>query len=129
MRKPVHKPQASNWYLQKSFYKRYMTHELTCVPIALYILNLMAGVSALAGSAFRWAAWVQMQKTPLMLLLLIFCLAGALWHSYTWFETTPKVMKVQQGDRFLPEKVILMAHWVVFAVLAIILLGIAIACA
>ncbi len=129
MRKPYQTIEPSNWYMEKPFYKRYMLRELTCVPIALYVLNLMAGVVALAGSLFQWQAWVQMQKTPLMLVLVLFCLLGALFHTATWFETTPKVMKVQQGEHFLPEKYILGAHWAAFTVLAVVLLIIAIACA
>ena len=129
MRKPYHSTEPANWYMEKPFYKRYMLRELTCIPIALYVLNLMSGVVALAGSLFDWQAWVQMQKTPLMLLLVLFCLVGAVFHTVTWFETTPKVMKVQQGEQFLPEKYILGAHWAVFAMLALVLLIIAIACA
>ena len=129
MRKPYLSTEPANWYMEKPFYQRYMLRELTCVPIALYVLNLMAGVVALAGSLFQWQAWVQMQKTPLMLLLVVFALVGAVFHTLTWFETTPKVMKVQRGDQFLPEKYILGAHWAVFALLALLLLIIAIACA
>ena len=129
MRKPYHTTQASNWFMAKPFYQRYMLREVTCIPMALYVLNLMSGVAALATSQLKWLSWIEMQKSPLMILFTVLTLVAALFNTYTWFETTPKVMKVQQGDKFVPEKTILGAHWAVFAVLALILLIITIACA
>ena len=129
MRKPYHTTQASNWFMAKPFYKRYMLREVTCIPMALYVLNLMCGVAALATTPEKWLSWIEMQKSPLMVLFCLVTLVASLFNTYTWFETTPKVMKVQQGDKFVPEKTILGAHWAVFAVLAVILIIITIACA
>ena len=129
MRKPYQTHQASDWFMSRRFYKRYMLREVTCIPMALYVLNLMSGVAALASSKVQWLSWIEMQKSPLMILFTLITLAAGLFNTYTWFETTPKVMKIQQGEKFIPEKTVLAAHWVVFGVLALLLMIITYACA
>ncbi len=121
-RKPYHRQMSTDWFLKKPFYMSYMLREFTCVGIGLYVLNLMAGIVALAGSEQAWLIWVATQQNPVMIIMALFAFVSSLYHTVTWFATTPKVFKIPKDDGFLPESVVVKAHYAVFAVLAAFLL-------
>lgn len=122
-RKPYHAKQPANWFLKQHFYMWYMLRELTSIPVALYALNLMWGLASLVSSEAAWLNWIHAQQHGVMVLLALIALVGAGYHTMTWFQATPKILKIQLGEKFVPEKIIWLAHWAGFAVIALILLG------
>lgn len=120
-RKPYQAKLANDWFMKQPHFIHYMIREFTCVGIGLYILNLMAGIVALANSEQSWMGWVAAQTNPVMVIISLFAFASALFHSYTWFGVTPKVFRIPHGDRFVPGKWIILGHWVVFIIIAMIL--------
>lgn len=114
-RKPYTAKQPAGWYRQNRFFKLYMLRELTSVPVALAALNLFAGLACLSGSSDAWAAWINVQKHPLMLIFNLFAIAAAGFNSKTWFEAVPKAMPIQKGEKFVPTQKLVRAAWYVFA--------------
>ncbi|WP_373779956.1 hypothetical protein [Neisseria dentiae] len=120
-RKPYTAKQPAGWYWQNRFFKLYMLRELTSVPVALAALNLFAGLACLSGSSDAWAAWINVQKHPLMLIFNLFAIAAAGFNSKTWFEAVPKAMPIQKGEKFVPAAVLVKASWGAFAAVFVVL--------
>lgn len=122
-RKPYRKPQPDNWYMANTFFKIYMLRELTSVPVALAALNLFWGMAALAQpDAASWHSWLALQSNPLMILFNLTAIVAALFNSVKWFEAMPKAIRIQQGDKFVPDNLMIMGNWVAFAGIAVVML-------
>ena len=50
-----------------------------------------------------------------MFLLNLVGIAGALLNSKTWFEAMPKAIRIQRGEKFLPDHILIRAGWGTFA--------------
>lgn len=120
-RTPYVAKQSKTWFLKSRFYSLYMLRELTSIPVALYALNLMCGLASFVHSADAWQSWVNAQTTTIMLLFTVIAFAAALYHTVTWFQATPKILKIQLGEKFVPEKAIWLTHWIGFGVVALAL--------
>lgn len=121
-RKPYQKAQPNNWYMSNTFFKIYMLRELTSVPVALAALNLFWGIAALANSLECWQTWLHFQLNPIVIILNIIAIIAALFNSVKWFEAMPKAIRIQRGDKFVPDKLMIMSNWVAFAVISIVML-------
>lgn len=113
------------WWTETPFYRLYMLREATAIFTLLYSINLIFGLSALVKGKKAFLAWAASQSNPLMILfaLVSFLMVG--YHCYTWFDATPKVMPLQRGDKKVPAKQIVLGHWAVAIVLAILVLVLA----
>ena len=89
-RKPYIHKQPDGWYKKNSFYIWYMLREATSLTTAITALNLFYGIACLAGSQEAWMGWIAWQKNPIMFLLNLAGIVGALLNSKTWFEAIPK---------------------------------------
>ncbi len=121
-RKPYVAKQASNWYMQNTFYKKYMLRELTCLPVILVALNLFWGIGALASSLESWQHWIAFQRHPVSILFNLIALIAALLNTIEWFKAMPKAMRIQVGEKFLDDKKMILGSWAVFATLTLIML-------
>lgn len=122
-RKPYHKPQPDDWYMANTFFKIYMLRELTSVPVALAALNLFWGMAALAQpDAASWHSWLALQTNPLIIIFNLIAIVAALFNSVKWFEAMPKAIRIQQGDKFVPDNLMIMGNWVAFAGISIVML-------
>ncbi|MFW2177258.1 MULTISPECIES: fumarate reductase subunit C [unclassified Moraxella] len=124
VRKPYIKPQPADWYQHNGFFKRYMLRELTAVPVALEALNLFWGLASLAGSASQWQHWVNVQSNVLMIVFHLIVIVAGLFNSKTWFEAMPKAVRIQQGEKFVANNVLIGGSWATLAVILLALCGI-----
>ena len=97
-RKPYIHKQPDGWYKKNSFYIWYMLREATSLTTAITALNLFYGIACLAG------------------------IAGALLNSKTWFEAMPKAIRIQRGEKFLPDNVLIRGAWGAWGGVLVILL-------
>lgn len=114
-RKPYLAKQADNWYMQSRFFKIYMLRELTSVPVVLAALNLFCGIAALAGSPENWMHWVAAQKNPVLIFFNLLAIAAAVFNSLKWFEAMPKAVRIQKGEKFVDDKLLIRGSWAAFA--------------
>ena len=128
-RKPYKKALAIDWFLKHPHLKSYMIREFTCVGMAVYILNLMALLAAFACDTAQAQgyieSWMAVQRNPAMIVVNIWAFASALCHTISWFAVTPKVFKIQKGEKFVDGKYIVWANWAVYAFAALIILCLA----
>lgn len=125
-RKPYIAVQPDNWYRKNTYYFFYMLRELTSVPVALAALNFFWGIAALASSESAWASWINFQRAPIVLIINLIAIVAAVYNSYSWFIAMPKAIRVQRGVNFVPDKVLTLSCWGVFALIFLVLLILAI---
>lgn len=83
------RPMAGWWYRNPRFLL-YVLREGTSVFIALYMLVLLWGLTALAIGPGAWAGWLGFLASPLSMVLHAVVLAAVVFHSITWFQVAPK---------------------------------------
>lgn len=123
-RKPYIAKQPSNWYMQSTFYKKYMLRELTCVPVILASLNLFWCIAALATSPEAWESWMAFQRNPIVVVFNIFAIIAALFNTVEWFAAMPKAMPIQVGETFVEDKKMIAGSWVAFVIISVIIFAI-----
>ncbi len=116
----------TSWYFRQPRYMRYMAREVTCVFIGAYTLMLVLGVERLSAGRAAWEAFLQALTRPAGIAFHVVALVFALYHTTSWFNVTPKAMPVQIGEGFLPDGVIVGAHyacWIVASIVVLFLAG------
>ena len=119
-------PKAS-WYMANARYRRYMLREVTCLLVGVYCALLIWALAALAsGSPERWAAFLGAQQNTAMV---VFHAAALIYYlvymTFDWFKLAPKAMPVQLGEKKLPGNVIVIGHYVAWAVATLIVFWLA----
>lgn len=114
----------TRWFLdmQHPRYKRYMAREVTCAFIFAYCFLLVSALGKLAQGKDAFDAFVQSLGSPLGVLFSFVVLLFTIYHSISWFEVTPQAMPIQRGEEFVPGKVIVGAHYALWAIASLIIL-------
>ena len=122
-RKPYIKEQPANWYQENRFIKLYMLRELTAIPVALEAVNLFWGLASLAKDLPHWQEWLSTQTHPMMILFHIIVIIASLYNSATWFAAMPKAVRIQQGEKFVPDNLLIGGSWATLLGVLVVLIG------
>jgi fumarate reductase subunit C len=117
-RRPHVRPITSEWIFRHPRYLKYMVREFSCLFIGAWTLMLVCALGRLSEGPEAWARFLEGLKSPLIVAFHVVALAFAVYHSYTWFQLTPKALPLQVGEKFLPDGVISGAHFAAWAVLS-----------
>ena len=120
-RQPYVRPVSkTTWYMRNGRYKRYMLREVTCLLVGLYSFLAIWALAALASGPESWAAFLASQQTPVMVgfhaVMLVYFLV---FMTFDWFKLAPKAMAVQMGEKKLPDRFIVIAHYAAWAVVSL----------
>jgi len=120
-RRPYVRPiSKTTWYMSNGRYKRYMLREVTCLLVGLYSFLAIWALAALAAGPNQWNAFLKSQQSPGLVfvhaLMLIYFLV---FMTFDWFKLAPKAMAVQVGGKKLADRVIVIAHYAVWAVVSL----------
>jgi fumarate reductase subunit C len=121
-RRPYIRTVERSWWLQHPRYVRYMVRELTSLFVGLYGALLVVGLIRLAQGQAAWDGFVAAISSPVGVAFQLACLVFAIYHSVTWFALTPKAMPLTVRNEPVPGRVIVGAHYVVWAVVSIAVL-------
>jgi len=80
------------WWKKNPYFVEYMIHESTALFVAAYCLVLLVGVIRLGQGEAAWNGWLEAMKSPLSVLCHLVLLAGAVYHTYSWFKILPITM-------------------------------------
>lgn len=111
------------WWLKNPAYTRFMIREITSLFIAGYCIFLLVVLyrathdDAQAFAAF-YASWGSTPSRLLHLLALVF----AVYHSITFFNLTPRVVVLFQGEEKVPEATIAGLHFGLWAVVSLVII-------
>lgn len=120
--RPYTRAVPRTWWLRKASYLRYMLRELTCVLIGAWSGWLIYGLVALARGPAAWQQFTAGLASPLGIACQLAVLAGALYHSVTWFALAPRTMPLRLGGHRVPAWWITLGHYVIAALVAVTLL-------
>ena len=124
-RKPYLREEGLSWIVRHPRYLRYMTREFSCLFIGAWTLLLVCGIKQLADGPQAWAAFLDALKSPASIAFHVVTLGFAAYHSYTWFNLTPKALPLQIGEDFVPDAAIAGAHFGAWAALSAAILYLA----
>ncbi|PQQ30189.1 fumarate reductase subunit FrdC [Photorhabdus luminescens] len=124
-RKPYIRSMAPNWWQKLGFYRFYILRESTAVTAIWFSILLIYGLFALKGGAQSWDEFVTFLKNPVILLINIITLLGALLHTKTWFELAPKAANIVIKGEKMGSGPVIKLLWTVTIIATMIILGIA----
>jgi fumarate reductase subunit C len=124
-RKPYVRAITSEWIFRHPRYLRYMVREFSCLFIGAWTLLLVWGLKQLAAGPAAWAVFLEVLRSPEMIVFHVLALGFAVYHSITWFNLTPKALPLQIGEEFVPDAAIAGAHFGVWAVVSLAILFLA----
>ena len=111
----------TRWWLKQPRYIRYMMREISALFIGVYVLVLIAGLLQLSRGEATYSAYLAAVEGPAGLSFGFIAWLFAIYHSYTWFQVTPKAMPLMVGGNRIPGAIIIAAHWFGFAVASAVL--------
>jgi len=125
-RKPyVREVSPTRWFLRDRRYMRYMAREVTCLFIGAYTLMLLVGIARLAQGPAAYEAFLAALREPASIVFQVLTLGFALYHTTTWFNVTPKALPLQIGEEFVPGGAVAGAHYVLWALISVVILFLA----
>ncbi len=115
----------TTWWLRQGRYKRYIAREVTCLFIGAYTTILLFGVKRLSEGPAAYSAFLEALASPSWVLFHVLALGFSVYNSVTWFGVTPKAMRFQIGEGFVPDSVVAGAHYVGWALVSLVVLYLA----
>jgi len=108
----------SGWWLKRPRYIRYMMREMSAAFIGIYVLLLITGLYRLSQGEDAYDAFLAAAEGPVGLIFASIAIVFAIYHTYTWFQVTPRAMPLMYGARRVPGGLIVAAHWFGFFVVS-----------
>jgi fumarate reductase subunit C len=124
-RKPYVRAITSEWIFRHPRYLRYMAREFSCLFIGGWTLLMVWGLKQLAEGPAAWAVFLEVLRTPEIVVFHVLALGFAVYHSITWFNLTPKALPLQRGEEFVPDAAISGAHFAAWAAVSLAVLYLA----
>ncbi|WOF24402.1 hypothetical protein N8K70_06975 [Microbacterium betulae] len=115
-RRPYRKPVPRTWFLRTGEYRVYALREISSVVVALAVVDLLVGLIALQHGREAFAWWSGLHAHPLGLVLTVVALAMSLVQTATWFQAMPKFVRIRRGRRYIADRWVVLAEYVVLAV-------------
>jgi len=100
------------WWIGRASYLRYMLRELTCVPIAAWVIMATVGLVGLVLGPAAWQGFLQAMASPAGLAFQVIAILAGVYHAVTWFALAPRTMPLDLGGRRVPGSWIQAAHYI-----------------
>ena len=114
-------PSKTGWWLKQPRYVRYMMREMSAAFIGIYTLVLIAGLFRLSQGEGAYAEFLATAEGLVGLTFAVVAMVFAIYHTYSWFQVTPKAMPLMIGGKRIPGVFIVAAHWLGFVVVSVAL--------
>ena len=115
------KPVSNTWWLERKQYFFFVIRELTSIFVAGYCLFLLFIISEISDGLEKYTLLILSLKSPISLVLHFISLPFILYHTITWFNLTPKIMKLQIGEEIISEKLIVGLVYISWGILSLII--------
>jgi fumarate reductase subunit C len=112
----------TTWWLSRPGYIRFMIREATSVFIAIFLIEFLVLVHAVAQGPDVYAAAVRTLASPGWIIFNAVALVFALYHTVTWFKLTGVVQVVRVGDQQVPPALIVTGAFAAWVVVSLFLL-------
>lgn len=89
---------GATWWLRGRSYFLVFLRELTSIFIALYLILFIGLIGALYLGAPAYNEYITLLWSPPLMVVQVTTLLFALFHTVTWFNLTPKAVRVLRGE-------------------------------
>ncbi len=114
----IREPSKTSWWLEQPRYIRYMMREISAVFIGIYVVVLIVGLFQLSRGEAAYEEFLATAEGPAGLTFAVFAMLFAIYHTYTWFQVTPKAMPLTLGGKRVAGAFIIAAHWFGFVLVS-----------
>ena len=121
-RKPYVREITSTWWLANKFHKFYMLREATAVFMLLFSFIILKGVVALKTGPEEFSLFIEFLKSPLIILLNIITLIALMIHAVTFFNMSPKTVRLEIAKKKVEDSLLVKIEWVGFVVVTFIII-------
>jgi succinate dehydrogenase subunit C len=104
--KLYHRQVPATWWLKKSTYFLFMLRELSSLFIALFLVLYLVQLYQLTDGPQAYVAFAHKLSSPGWILFHLVVLLFALYHSFTWFQSTAVILVLRIGDRVIPREIV-----------------------
>lgn len=111
----------TGWWLRQPRYVRYMMREISALFIGAYALVLIVALFQLSQGEAAYETFLTVAEGPVGLIFAVITMIFAIYHTYTWFQVTPKAMPLMFAGKRIAGPIIIAAHWITFAVASVAL--------
>lgn len=111
----------TGWWLKQPRYIRYMMREISALFIGAYVLVLVLGLLQLSRGEAAYSAFLATADGTTGLAFAIVAMFFAIYHTYTWFQVTPKAMPLMFAGKRVAGTIIIAAHWLGFVAASTVL--------
>jgi fumarate reductase subunit C len=119
------RPMPADWWLKNTNYALFMLRDVTSIFIAGYCVFLIILMCYASRDAETFRDFYAKLASPWSVVLHLIVLAFALYHSITFFNLTPRVIRVFRGDEKIPDRAIAGAHYALWIVASVVLIVVA----
>jgi fumarate reductase subunit C len=95
------------WWTRRRSYAVFMLRELSSVFVAVFVVELLLLVRAVAGGPAAYQGFLDALTHPAVVVLNLVALAFVLLHAVTFANLTPRAMVVRLRGRRVPARAIL----------------------
>ena len=121
-RRPYIRQQSrAGWWLRQPRYVRYMMREISALFIGTYALVLIVALFQLSQGEAAYETFLTVAEGRVGLIFAVITMIFAIYHTYTWFQVTPKAMPLMFAGKRVAGPIIIAAHWITFAVVSVAL--------
>ena len=115
------KPVSNTWWLERKQYFFFVIREFTSLFVAGYCLFLLVFIEKVGDSKEAYTTLILSLKSPISMVLHLISFTFILYHAITWFNLTPKIMKLQIGEEIISEKLIVGLVYISWVILSLII--------
>jgi fumarate reductase subunit C len=116
--KPYIRPMPVNWWMKRGAYVFFMVREITSVFIAAYLVLFLVMIYRLHQGPDAYAAFLEWLRSPPAIAFHVVALGFALFHTFTWFQLTPKALVVRIGENRVPPFAIIAPNYLAWIVVS-----------
>ncbi len=99
------------WWLKKLSYAKFITREMTSLAVCYSVILLLTQIWALSRGEVSYERFLAWLRWPPALVFHGLVLTALLFHVVTWLNLAPKAMVVRVGRRRVPDRAVLLAHY------------------
>jgi len=114
----------ATWWLRRRSYFLFMMRELSSVFIAIFLIVFLVQIYQLAEGQQAYTAFIQRLGSPGWITFHMVALLFALYHTFTWFQSSSVVLQIKIGRHEIPRPAVMGLHigaWIVASAVILVL--------
>ena len=114
----------ATWWLRRRSYFLFMVRELSSVFIATFLIVFLVQIYQLSEGQQSYTAFIQRLGSPGWIIFHVVALFFAIYHTFTWFQSSSVVLQLKIGRQEIPRPVVMGIHigaWIVASAVILVL--------